>query len=101
MMNASTDHHAGFTGARESRLSVARFALTGALVALLVFALCWVATFLPDVRVTHMYIQLFTAARMSSGAALVEGLCWSLVAGGAIGGLIALVHNGVDRLFRR
>jgi hypothetical protein len=73
MMNASTDHHAGFTGARESRLSVARFALTGALVALLVFALCWVATFLPDVRVTHMYIQLFTAARMSSGADRMGG----------------------------
>jgi hypothetical protein len=80
---------------------VLRCALTGALVAALLFILCWIGTFLPVSSPTHAYIGLFTAAPLSSAPALIAGTCWSLAFGAIMGGLIALVYNGLGRAFGR
>lgn len=98
---ASNDHSYAVPANRTTGLDLVRSTLTGALVAVLLFAICWLGTFVPAVRVTHMYLQLFTAADLRSGTALAEGLCWSLVAGGAIGLLIALVYNALGAITRR
>ena len=89
------------TIARVDRLDVVRCALTGALVAALLFVLCWIGTFIPFASPTHAYIGLFTPAPMSSVQALLEGSCWSLAFGALIGVLVALVYNGLGRLFGR
>ena len=81
--------------------NVLRCALTGALVAALLFILCWIGTFLPFSSPTHAYIGLFTPAEMPSIQALVEGTCWSLAFGTIMGALIALVYNGLGRAFGR
>jgi hypothetical protein len=81
--------------------SVLRCALTGALVAALLFILCWIGTFLTFSSPTHAYIGLFTPAEMTSTQALVEGTCWSLAFGAIMGALIALVYNGLGRAFGR
>jgi hypothetical protein len=87
--------------ADDRNLSVLRCVVTGALVAALLFILCWIGTFLPFSSPTHAYIGLFTPAEMTSVEALVEGTCWSLAFGALMGGLIALVYNGLGGLFRR
>ena len=86
---------------RVDRLDVIRCALTGALVAALLFILCWIGTFIPFSSPTHAYIALFTAAPISSAQALLQGGCWSLAFGAVIGALIALVYDGLGRLFGR
>ena len=83
------------------RLSIARLALTGMIVAVTLFLICWIAALIPNVRATHMYIQLFTTAEISSGIALIEGLCWSAIFGSVIGSLIALAYNGLGRISGR
>lgn len=87
-------------GAGDRKLSVLRLALTGALVAALLFVLCWLGTFVPLSSPTHAYISLFTPAPMSSTLALLEGTCWSLAFGAVIGALIAFVSNALGGLFR-
>ena len=86
---------------RTDRLDAIRCTLTGALVAVLLFVLCWIGTFIPFSSPTHAYIGLFTPAPMSSVQALIEGSCWSLAFGAVIGALVALIHNGLGRLFGR
>jgi len=87
-------------GAGDRNLSVLRLALTGGLVAVLLFVLCWIGTFIPLSSPTHAYVGLFTPAPMSSTLALIEGTCWSLAFGAIIGALIALVYNALSGLFR-
>ena len=82
-------------------LSVLRLAVTGALVAVIFFALCWAAIFLPIGSATHMYLQLFTLAEASSTTALVEGVCWSAIFGALTGGLFAAVYNATASFDRR
>ena len=84
----------------EARLSLFRFALTGALTAALLFVLCWLGTFIPFSSPTHAYITLFTPAPMSSTQALVEGSSWSLAFGAVVGAVIAFIHNAVGGFFR-
>ena len=98
---ASNDLSYAVPANRTTRLDLMRSTLTGAVVAALLFAICWIGVFMPAVRVTHMYLQLFTAADLRSGTALAEGLCWSLIGGGAIGLLIALVYNALGAITRR
>ena len=74
-------------------LSVARLAIAGGLTAGLVFVLCWLGTFIPFSSPTHAYISLFTNADTSSGLALAQGTCWSLLFGGLVGGVFALIYN--------
>ncbi len=86
------DQGAGETS-RGRRLSVVRLAVTGAVAAVIFFALCWVATSLPIGAATHMYIQLFTNAQISSTTALIQGAGSSMVFGAVAGALIAAVYN--------
>ena len=75
------------------RLGVARVALTSALAATVFLLLCWIGARLGLGPATHMYIQLFSAADVASGLALIVGLCWSLVGGGVAGALFAWIYN--------
>lgn len=84
-----------------TRLSVIRLAVIGAIVSSLFFLLCWVAALVPIGSGPHRYLRLFTNADISSGAALAQGLCWSIVFGALVGGLIALVSNMLGSFGRR
>ena len=83
------------------RLGVLRLALTGALAAAIFFVLCWIGAQLPIGPATHMYLNLFTNAELSSGLALAEGVCWSIAFGLIAEALIALVYNALAFLDRR
>ena len=87
--------------AHSHKLGVLRLALTGALAAALFFVLCWAGAQLPIGPATHMYLNLFTNAELSSGLALVEGVCWSIAFGLIAGALIALIYNSLAFLDRR
>ena len=75
------------------KANILRFALTGALAASIFFTLCWLGALLPFGPATHMYLQLFTSVELSSGLALLQGLCWSLAFGLIAGALIASIYN--------
>lgn len=75
------------------RLGVARVALTTAFAATAFLLLCWIGAAVGLGPATHMYIQLFSAAAVTSGAALLIGLCWSLVGGALAGALFAWIYN--------
>ena len=96
-MATSVDRTSGVT----QRIGVARLALTGALAAAIFYLLCWVGAQLPIGPATHMYLQLFTNAELSSTTALIQGLCWSVAFGLIAGGLIALIYNALASLERR
>lgn len=83
------------------RLNVLRLAATGSIAAAVLFAFCWAAAYIVPGSATHRYIGLFTRADIRSGTALVEGVCWSLLAGLVIGTVIALVYNALEALERR
>ena len=89
------------TYSHSHRLGVLRLALTGALAAAIFFVLCWIGAQLPIGPATHMYLNLFTNAELSSGLALAEGVCWSIAFGLIAGALIALVYNALAFLDRR
>lgn len=88
------------SGIRPRRAGVARFALTGAVATTAFFVLCWVGAFLPIGPATHMYIRLFTNAEMTSGLALLQGVCWSIAFGLIAGALVALAYNATAFLDR-
>ena len=81
------------TGVSSGKAGVVRFALTGALASTTFFILCWLGALLGIGRATHMYVELFTNAEMSSGLALLQGACWSLAFGLVAGALIAFFYN--------
>ena len=83
-----------------SHIGVLRLAATTGVAAGLIFALCWVGTFISFASPTHAYIGLFTHAETQSIQALAEGGVWSLLFGLLSGGLIAAFYNlfaGLDR----
>ena len=82
-------------------LSVVRLFVTGGLTASIVFLLCWVGSLIAYSSPTHAYIGLFTSAEYTSQRALAEGFCWSLLFGGLVGAVFALVYNLTARLGRR
>lgn len=82
-------------------LGVLRFALTGALAAGIFYVLCWSGARLEFGAATHRYLSLFTNAEISSGTALVEGVCWSIAFGLVAGALIALIYNALAFLDQR
>lgn len=82
------------------RIAVLRLALTGAITAAAVFALCWLGTFIPFSSPTHAYIGIFTPAEMNSGVALAQGMCWSFLFGGLSGAVFAAVYNALGPLER-
>lgn len=83
------------------RIGIARLALTGAMFMGLFYILCWSGAALGILPVSHMYLQLFSDAPMSSTAMLVEGAIWSFVFGSLAGTLIALLYNALGRVDRR
>ncbi|HEX6071902.1 MAG TPA: hypothetical protein VFY95_02710 [Sphingomicrobium sp.] len=82
-------------------VGVLRLAITGALAAAIFYVLCWLgALILPIGPASHMYLQLFTSADISSAAALIQGLIWALAFGLIAGALIAILYNALARLER-
>ena len=82
-------------------LSVIRVLVAGGLTASVVFLLCWAGAFLPYASPTHAYIGLFTTAEYTSEQALAEGFCWSLLFGGVVGAVFALIYNATAVFGRR
>lgn len=80
---------------RQGKLSVGRLSVAGATTAVVVFVLCWLGMAIPLSGPTHAYVTLFTAAEPRSVAALAEGSLWSLLFGGLVSALFALVYNRV------
>ena len=74
-------------------VNILRYTLAGAGTLFALFALCWIATAAGDLRLSHMFIELFTAQPAASGAALLEGLMFSLLFGAASGFLVAANYN--------
>jgi hypothetical protein len=83
------------------RIAPMRLAVTGALLAGIFYILCWAGAASGVVPVTHMYLNLFSAAPMGSMAMLVEGALWSVLFGLLAGGLMALIYNMLGSLDRR
>ena|ERR1051326_86932 len=90
----SDTHPFGISASHRDSLSVVRFTLTAALTMALLFIACWVGVLIAPNLLSHMFIQLFTAAPMSSVDALWQGLCSSLFFGGLTGLLVAWLYNG-------
>lgn len=82
-------------------IGVLRLALTGALAAAIFYGICWIGAQLPIGPAPHMYLRLFTNAEISSGLALIEGICWSIAFGLLAGALIAVIYNALAFLDRR
>lgn len=86
---------------RVEKISVPRLLVAGGVTAAVVFVLCWLGTFIPFSSPTHAYISLFTSADMQSLAALIKGTIWSLLFGGLVGGVFALIFNATTSLGRK
>lgn len=84
-----------------NHIGVLRLAATLGVAAGLIFAICWLGTFVAFSSPTHAYIDLFTDAETQSIRALVEGGLWSLLFGILSGGVIAALYNLFDGLDRR
>jgi predicted small integral membrane protein len=82
-------------------LSVVRLSAATGITAAVILLLCWLGTFVPFSSPTHAYISLFTNAEISSGLALAEGICWSLVFGLIVGAVFALIYNAAAPLGRK
>lgn len=88
-------------GERGHTLNAMRLIIAGGVTAAVVFILCWMGTFIPFSSPTHGYISLFTNADISSGLALAEGTCWSLLFGALVGAAFALIYNATAALDRK
>ena len=98
----ATAHSTSLTETHDAHvLSVARLAIAGGVTATVVFVLCWLGTFVPFSSPTHAYISLFTNAEISSGLALVQGFCWSLLFGVMVGAVFALIYNATAPFGRK
>lgn len=72
------------------------FTAAGALIFGISFVSCWLLAFVP-ISATHAFVALFTTANTTSGAALVQGVGWSLACGAWLGFLTATVHSVLNR----
>ena len=88
---ATTAGQMGYSSA--NRLNVFRVSLTTALAATAFILLCWVGAVIGLGPVSHMYLQLFSAADVTSAVALIVGICWSFFGGLIAGGLFAVIYN--------
>lgn len=84
-----------------SKLSILQCAATGAAVLIALFVICWATAAASSVGGSHMYLQLFTLAPVTSLVALALGLWWSIFFGALGGALIALAFNSLGFLARR
>lgn len=83
------------------KIGVLRLALTGALATAIFYVLCWLGSRSGFIPATHRYLALYTNAEISSGTALVEGVCWSVAFGLLMGALIAFLYNALAFLDRQ
>ena len=98
----ATTHSPTLSEARDTQhLSAVHLGISGGLTAGLIFVLCWLGTFVPFSSPTHGYITLFTNAEISSGSALAQGACWSLLFGFILGAVFAFIYNLTAPLSRR
>lgn len=88
---ATPSPEAGY--ARSRRLNVLRVALTAGLTATAFLLLCWIGAMIAVGPGTHMYVNMFSNAEVTSTVALVAGICWSFAGGLIGGGLFALIYN--------
>jgi hypothetical protein len=70
-----------------------RFAVSGAVSLILLFALCWLGALILPSAFSHLFITLFTAAPITSWIALAQGICSALIFGFLAGGLLAWSYN--------
>ena len=75
------------------KVSVIRFAVSGAITLIALFALCWLGAVIFPTSFTHAFVTLFTAAPMRSSLAFGEGICSALLFGFAAGGILACSYN--------
>ena len=75
------------------RLSLLRVGAATSLTAVVFMLLCWVGAAVGFGPASHMYIALFSDFAVTSAAALVAGLCWSLVGGFVAGAAFAAIYN--------
>ncbi len=80
-----------------SKSQLLHFSVVGSIVFGIIFFACWMLALVP-IGATHAFIALFTTAETTSQAALVNGLCWSLIFGAWAGFLIAAVHKIMARV---
>jgi hypothetical protein len=58
------------------------------------YVLCWVvAVVFPGLALSHGWLNLFTTAPITSVAALIEGVIWSIVFGWVIALVLAPIYN--------
>ena len=81
------------------RLGVIRCALTGAVLLIVMFVICWAAA-AAGAGGSHMYLSIFTLSPVTSLTALGVGVWWSIVFGTLGGALIALIYNSFGFLSR-
>ncbi len=84
-----------------TRLGVVRAAAAAGAALAILFAVCWAVAAATDLRLTHMFLELFSSRPPQSTAALGEGILWSLVAGSVAGGLLSWMYNLLGFLERR
>ena len=78
------------------RLSVIGSGIALGLALTALFAACaLVALFAPSVQAAHGWVSLFTVDPVTSPAAWMQGLFFSLLIGAFTGALFATVHNAV------
>lgn len=80
------------------RIGVLRLAVAGGISAGTLLTLCWVGALMPLSGPTHAFIGLFTTAPVTSIAALVQGLCWSILFGVLTAALFAITYNALRGL---
>ena len=79
---------------------IIRFAATGAMTLVVLFALCWVGALFWPTAFSHGFLSLFTLAPITSWLALGEGICGALLFGFLGGAILAMSYNLSVRLER-
>jgi hypothetical protein len=84
-----------------SKLNILQCAATGAALLVAMFVICWATAAAGYAGGSHMYLQLFTLAPVTSLTALGIGLWWSVFFGALGGALTAFTFNSLAFLARR
>ena len=87
-------------GAPYRRLNVLRVAAATSLAATTFLILCWIGARIGFGPGTHMYVNMFSDAGVTSATALFAGICWSFLGGAIIGAVYALIYNVLAPLER-
>jgi hypothetical protein len=82
-------------------LSVIRTGIAVGLSAGVLYLFCWLGAVIGVVPVTHMYLQLFSAAEQTSIAALAEGTTASIAFGSFAGVIFGVVSRALAQSGRR